>query len=298
MSLPSFASSSPPPDDTDRSRRTLLVFDLAAFISFSLAFVYYTNFYQPQWLTNAAVLRWESSNTRPLISLYVLVVFFLTTRLSLINLMRPRISPSSIISTESQMYVNTHWLLKIILFAAFSYIFFASVFLPLFNGGFGSEHVKSGLDFHMQFTLGPLSQHLDHGRILYLETPTQYAPGIEYLLGALSEIFPLTLADAYRMQLLLNLVTVIAFGGFMIALTGPLFGSVIILLALTPFSIIENYSYPGWGFLFRWMFIPVFSIVLGRILTSDAKFPRQSVKLAVLGMASAWPGHCSRSWAR
>jgi hypothetical protein len=155
------------------------------------------------------------------------------------------------ISTESQMRVNIHWLLNTILFGAFSYIFFADVFLPLFNDGFGSEHVESALDYHIQFTLAPLSQHLVHGKILYLETPTQYAPGIDYLLGVLSKSFALTLADAYRVQLLLNLITVIVFCGFIIGLTGPLFGSVILLFALTPFGIIDNYGYPDWGFLYR-----------------------------------------------
>lgn len=285
MQLLSSFPCSPHSGDADSRRKVLLVFDLAAFIFFVLTFIYYNNFYQPQWLTNEGVLLWESSNTRPLIFLYIYIVFFVTTRLALINLIGPEISPAHIIPTGSKLYVNAHWPIKLLLFCAFSYISFTSVFLPYFNSGFGSTIIIGSLDSHLTALLAPLSQYLEHGKILYLETPTQYGPGILYLIGKLTDIFSLTLADAYRIQLLLNLITLVAFCGFIVILTGPLFGSIIFLSAFSAFSILYNFAWPGWGLLHRWMLIPIFSVILARILTTDSKPSRKHLKLVILGMA-------------
>lgn len=287
MPLLSFFSCSLHQGNADYSRKMLLAFDLIAFILFTLAFIYYTNFYQPQWLTNEGVLLWKSSNTRPLIFLYIYIIFFVTTRLSLINLLGPKISLARIISIESQMYVNAHWLTKTLLFSVFCYISFVALFLPIFNAGFGPMAVIKGMDVHMMSNLAPLSQYLEWDKTLYLETPTQYAPGTMYLQGVMSDIFGLTIADAYRVQLLLNLITLVVFCVFIVGLTGPLFGSVIFLFVLSSFSVTNNFSFPGWGVFLRWMPLPVLGIILGRILTTDSKFSGQYLMLIALGMAWA-----------
>jgi len=265
--------------------KSLLLFDVAALIVFSLAYVYYTTYYQPDLLTNKEILFWESSNTRPLVFLYIFIIFFVTTRLTLINALGPGLS-IPVNSTNSRTGATAHWALKTVLLGIFAYITFACVFLPYFNDGYGSTHVESGLDVHMTSQLAPLAQHILHGKPFYLETPIQYAPGTLYLQGMLADIFSLSLADAYRSQLLVNLISFVIFCGFIICLTGPLTGCAIIIFAFTPFSILNNFHSPGWGFLHRWLAIPVFSLVLSRIVTRDSSVALQYLLLA--GMSIVW----------
>lgn len=268
------------------SKNPIVFFDVIAFAALFVFYIYFTAFFEQQWLTNEGVLRWESSNNRSVLFIYISGFLYFVARLTLNTVLKEGTAAGQTFPCQSMLGIKAPWWAKASVIAVFTYVCVAAVFLPVFNNGYGAEHVVRGLNTHMLVSLAPISQALEHGKTLYLDTPTQYAPGTLFLVASLQSLTEFTAADIYRLQLLINLAVSLVFIVVVIGATGPVIGGIIAGTLFLPFSIFTNFSFPGWGFMHRWMLMPITGIVLARVLIAEGK--SLSTYLKLLAAAVLW----------
>ena len=129
----------------------------------------------------------------------------------------------------------------------------------------GEDGLATFYDLHSHVHLSALQQ-IRLGAIPYLEAQTQYGPGNQLLMGALTDFVHFSNHGFFAANLLLNVVCVIVF--FVVVQQFLGFGWAVAGLVgwtLWP-SPAERIDLAGWAVLTRWMAIPILSLWLAWLL--------------------------------
>lgn len=138
----------------------------------------------------------------------------------------------------------------------------------------GGEGLAKFYDLHAHVHLSALQQ-IRLGAIPYLEAQTQYGPGNQLLLGALTDFVHFSNHGFLAANLLLNVVCVILFFVVVQQFLGVGWAVAGMLGWILWPSPVERVDLAGWAVLARWLVIPILALWLARLL---------------LGTESAWRG--------
>lgn len=187
------------------------------------------------------------------------------------------------------------WPLRVLGALAIAVLAYCWLGLPALRSvtGIGDDGLAKFYDIHSHVHLSALQQ-IRLGAIPYLEAQTQYGPGNQLLMGALTDFVHFSNHGFLAANLLLNVVGVILFFVVVQQFLG-LGWAVAGLLGWTLWpSPAETIDLAGWAVLTRWMAIPVLSFGLAWLLLGAGAARRGWPTMVLAGMLWGMGGFLSQ----
>lgn len=210
-----------------------------------------------------AVIDWGRMDKRPLIFGYLGIAAFIAFHWLWIAFVRdPRPAAGPVAAAPAQ-----GWPAQVLGAFAVALLAYAWIGLPALRGVevAGGEGLAKFYDVHAHVHLSALQQ-IRLGAIPYIEAQTQYGPGNQLLLGALTDRLHFSNHGFFAANLLLNVGCVILF--FVVVQQFLGFGWAVAGLAgwvLWP-SPAERIDLAGWAVFTRWIVVPILALWLARLL--------------------------------
>ncbi|HQS14365.1 hypothetical protein [Reyranella sp.] len=209
------------------------------------------------------VIDWGRMDKRPLIFGYLGIAAFIAFHwlwVAFVQGPRSLAHPSVVVTAQ-------RWPARLLGALGIALLTYCWLGLPALLGGGvgGGEGLAKFYDLHAHVHLSALQQ-IRLGAIPYLEAQTQYGPGNQLLLGALTDFVHFSNHGFLAANLLLNAVCIIVFFvavqqflGFGWAVAG------LVGWVLWP-SPVERIDLAGWAVLTRWLVVPILALWLAWLL--------------------------------
>ena len=209
------------------------------------------------------VIDWGRMDKRPLIFGYLGITAFIAFHW----LWMAFIHGAPAAARPAASVTRRDWPLRLLGALGIAVLAYGWLGLPSLRGAgiAGEDGVAKFYDLHSHVHLSALQQ-IRLGAIPYLEAQTQYGPGNQLLMGALTDFVHFSNHGFFAANLLLNVVCVIVF--FVVVQQFLGFGWAVAGLVgwtLWP-SPAERIDLAGWAVLTRWMAIPILSLWLAWLL--------------------------------
>lgn len=227
------------------------------------------------------VIEWGQMDKRPLIFGYLGIAAFIAFHWLWVAVVQG--SPAA--ARPSPAAASARWPVRVLGAIGIAGLAFCWIGLPALRGAdaIGGDGLAKFYDVHSHVHLSALQQ-IRLGAIPYLEAQTQYGPGNQLLLGALTDFVHFSNHGFLAANLLLNVVCVIVF--FIVVQQFLGFGwaaAGLVGWVLWP-SPAQRIDLAGWAVLTRWVAIPILSLWLAWLLLG-ARSARGSWVAAMLAGA-------------
>ncbi|WP_428682013.1 hypothetical protein [Reyranella sp.] len=227
------------------------------------------------------VIDWGRMDKRPLIFGYLGIAAFIAFHWLWVAFLRGAPPPARPASAGALR----KWPVRLLGALGIAVLAYCWLGLPALRsaGIVGEDGLATFYDLHSHVHLSALQQ-IRLGAIPYLEAQTQYGPGNQLLMGALTDFVHFSNHGFFAANLLLNVVCVIVF--FVVVQQFLGFGWAVAGLVgwtLWP-SPAERIDLAGWAVLTRWMAIPILSLWVAWLLLGAGAARRGWLAVVLAGM--------------
>jgi hypothetical protein len=232
------------------------------------------------------VVEWGRMDKRPLIFGYLGIAAFIAFHwlwVAFVQGTPAAVRPTAAMTSATETSVT--WPVRLLGMLGIVVLAFCWLGLPALRGAevVGGNGLAKFYDIHSHVHLSALQQ-IKLGATPYLEAQTQYGPGNQLLLAALTDFVHFSNHGFLAANLLLNVVCVIVF--FVVVQQFLGFGWAVAGLVgwiLWP-SPAERIDLAGWAVLTRWMAIPILSLWLALLLLGEGAARRGWVAPVAAGI--------------
>lgn len=209
------------------------------------------------------VIEWGRMDKRPLIFGYLGIAAFIAFHwlwVAFVHGAPPAVRPTTADTTAG-------WPIRILGALGIALLAYGWLGLPALRGAdvVGGDGLAKFYDIHSHVHLSALQQ-IRLGAIPYLEAQTQYGPGNQLLLGALTDFVHFSNHGFLAANLLLNVACIILFFVVLQQFLGFGWAAAGLLGWILWPSPVERIDLAGWAVLTRWLVIPVLSLWLAWLL--------------------------------